>query len=154
MLSEKGPKNIERERRRGFRATFFLTFSGTPYAKHLLSKRVLDGHGPKLVSKVSDSYDAVQQNSKKPHASAPSRAKSDDPLTKNNDFGTLLRIPRIPSDSPDPAEMVAFTAARTPLPHAQEARMTVVTQTPSNQKSETLSTRINFSEIAKLFQKC
>ena len=29
--------------------------------------------------------------------------------------------------------MVSFTAARTPLPHAQEARMTVVTQTPSNE---------------------
>ena len=39
---------------------------------------------------------------------------------------------RIPSDSADPAEMVAFTAARTPLPHAPEARMTVVKQTPSN----------------------
>ena len=51
--------------RRGFRTMFFFTFSGTPHAKHLLSRRCLDGRGPKLVSKVSDSYDAVQQKSKK-----------------------------------------------------------------------------------------
>ena len=34
-------------------------------------------------------------------------------------------------DRRNPAEMASFTAARTPLPHAPEARMTVVTQTPS-----------------------
>ena len=89
-----------------FSRDVFLTFSGTPHAKHLLSRRFLDGRGPKLVSKVSDSYDAVQQNSKKHHARAPSRAKSDDPLSKNNDFATL---PRIPSDSADP---VGFPGSR------------------------------------------
>ena len=92
----------------------------------------MDGHGPKLVSKVSDSYDAVQQNSKKHHARAPSRAKSDDPLSKNNDFGTHPGIPPDPADPADPPETVSACAARTPLPHAPEARMTVVTQTPSN----------------------
>ena len=33
-----------------------------------------------------------------------------------------------------PAKVVAATAARTPLPHAPGARMTVVTLTPSNEK--------------------
>ena len=47
-----------------FSRDIFLTVSGTPHAKHLLSRRFLDGRGPKLVSKVSDLYDAVQQNSK------------------------------------------------------------------------------------------
>ena len=79
-----------------FSRDVFLTFSETPHAKHLLLRRFLDGRGPKLVSKVSDSYEAVQQKSKKHHARAPSRAKSDDPLSKNNDFGTLPRIPVIP----------------------------------------------------------
>ena len=63
-----------------------LTFPGTPHAKHLLSRLFLDGSGPKLVSKVSDSYDADQQNSKKQRARAPSRAKSDDPLNKKKRF--------------------------------------------------------------------
>ena len=86
MLSEKGSKNIERERRRGFRATFLLTFSGTPHAKHLLSRRFLDGRGPKLVSKVSDSYEAVLKKTKKRNAVAPYPAKSDDPLSKMLDL--------------------------------------------------------------------
>ena len=73
-----------------FSRDVFLTFSGTPHAKHLLLRRFLDGRGPKLVSKVSDSYEAVQQKSKKHHARAPSRAKSDDPLSKNNDFAKSL----------------------------------------------------------------
>ena len=128
MLYEKSPKNIERERRRGFRATFFGFFSGMPHAKHLLSRRFLDGRGPKLVSKVSDSYDAIQQNSKKHHARAPSsRAKSDDPLSKNSRFGIIQRIPGIPRKRRQPLQR------RPPLTHAPGARMTVVTQTPSNQ---------------------
>ena len=35
-----------------FSRDVFLTFSGTPHAKHLLLRRFLDGRGPKLVSKV------------------------------------------------------------------------------------------------------
>ena len=130
MLSEKTPKNIERERRRGFRATFLLTFSGTTHAKHLLSKRFLGGHGPKLVSKVSDSYEAVQQRSKKHHARALSRAKGDDPLIKNCRFGIIPRIKRIQRI---PQKRRQQLRRRPSLTHAPGVRMTVVTQTPSNE---------------------
>ena len=98
VLGEAVRKKSEKHRARTperFSRDVFLTFSGTPHAKHLLSRRFLDGRGPKLVSKVSDSYEAVQQKSKKHHARAPSRAKSDDPLTKINAFGTRHRIPQI-----------------------------------------------------------
>ena len=123
MLYEKSPKNIERERRRGFRATFFCLFLGRLSRNIYFRDDFLDGRGPKLVSKVSDSYDAVQQRSKKHHARAPPRAKSDDPLSKNNDFGTR---------SPFPRKWWQQLRRRPPLTHASGARMTVVTQTPSN----------------------
>ena len=42
-----------------FSRDVFLTFSGLPHANHLLLRRFVDGRGPKLVSKVSDSYQAV-----------------------------------------------------------------------------------------------
>ena len=96
MLSKKSPKKHRARTPERFLRDAFLTFSGTPHAKHLLPRRFLDGRGPKLVSKVSDPYDAVQQSSKKHHARAPPRAKSDDPHSKNNDFGTLPVIPVIP----------------------------------------------------------
>ena len=47
----------------------------------------------------------------------------------------LLRISTkssLQEQSADPADQVSWTAGRTPLPHAPGARMTVVTQTPSN----------------------
>ena len=107
----------------------FFDFSGQPHAKHLLLKQLLAGRGPKLVSKVSDSFEAVRKKSKKHGASAPSRAKSDDPLSKNSDFGTSPRIPRIPRI---PRKRWQQLRRRPPLTHAPGARMTVVTQTPSN----------------------
>ena len=128
-LSEKSPEKHRARTPERFSRDVFLTFSGTPHAKHLLSRRILDGRAPKLVSKVSDSYEAVQQKSKKHHARAPSRAKSDDPLSKNNDFGTRQRIHRIP-----PKRWQQLWR-RPPLTHAAGSRMTVVTQTPSNNHS-------------------
>ena len=91
-VRKKTKKNMERKRRRGFRATFLFTFSRQPQAKHLLLRRFLDDRGPKLVSKVSGSCEAIQQKSKKHHARAPSRAKSDDSLGKNHGFGIIQRI--------------------------------------------------------------
>ena len=132
VLGEAVRKKSEKHRARTperFSRDVFLTFSGTPHAKHLLSRRILDGRTPKLVSKVSDSYEAVQQRSKKHHARAPPRAKSDDPLSKNNDFGTRPGIPRIPGN---PRKRWQQLRRRPPLTHAPGARMTVVTQTPSN----------------------
>ncbi len=140
MVSEVGVsheavrKKSEKHRARTperFSRDVFLTFSGTPHAKHLLLRRFLDGRGPKLVSKVSDSYEAVQQRSKKHHARAPSRAKSDDPLSKNSDFGTRQGIPRIPGIPGNPRKRWQQLRRRPPLTHAPGARMTVVTQTPS-----------------------
>ena len=52
--------------------------------------------------------------------------KSDDPLNKNNDFGTRPRIQR------NPRKRWQQLRRRPPLTHAPGARMTVVTQTPSN----------------------
>ena len=91
---------------------------------------ILDGRGPKLVSKVSDSYDAVQQRSTKHHARAPSRAQSDDPLSKNSDFATRQRIPRIHQI---PWKRWQLLRRRPTLTHVPGARMTVVKQTPSNE---------------------
>ena len=115
-----------------FSRDVFLTFSGTPHAKHLLSRRFVDGQGPKLVSKVSDSYEAVQQRSKKHHARAPSGAKSDDLLSKNNYFGTRSGIQRIQRIQRIPRKRWQQLRRQPPLTHAPGARMTVVTQTPSN----------------------
>ena len=50
--------------------------------------------------------------------------RSTAPVSKNNDFGILARLP---------AETVSAAAARTPPPHAPGTRMTAVKQTPSNQ---------------------
>ena len=47
-------------------------------------------------------------------------------------FGTQHREPREPPEATGDPEVVARRAARTPLPHAPEVRMTVVKQTPSN----------------------
>ena len=72
MLSEKGPKNIERERRRGFRATFFdffwdasretptfETIFGRPWSKTgFKSKRSVRGCPTKVKKKLRES--AVQ----------------------------------------------------------------------------------------------
>ena len=41
------------------------------------------------------------------------------------------------ADPPDPGNQVSWTAGRPPLPHAPGARMTVVTQTPSNKAPKT-----------------
>ena len=136
VLGEAVPKKSAKHRARTperFSRDVFLTFSGTPHAKHLLSRRFLDGRGPKLVSKVSDSYEAVQQKSKKHHARAPSRAKSDDPLSKNNDFATRPRIPGIQRIQRIPRKRWQQLWRRPSLTHAPGARMTVVKQTPSNQ---------------------
>ena len=110
MLSEKDPKNIERERGEVFAQSFFDFFWDASHETPAF-ETILDGRGPKLVSKVSDSYDAVQQKSKKHHARAPPRAKSDDPLSKNKDFGTR---PGIAGNRGESAETVAATAAPTP----------------------------------------
>ena len=91
-----------------FARRFFDFFWAAPRE----TPRCLDGRGPKFVSKVSDSYEAIQQKSKKHDARAPSRAKSDEPLNKNNDFGTRQRIPSDPADPADCPETAPSTAAQ------------------------------------------
>ncbi len=90
----------------------FETIFGRPWSETgLKSKRFVRGCPTKV---------------KKHHARAPSRAKSDDPLSKNSDFGTRPGIPRIPRKRRQQLRR------RPPLTRAPGARMTVVTQTPSN----------------------
>ena len=56
----------------------------------------------------------------------------DDPLSKNNDFGTRPGIAGIAGIAGNPRKRWQQLRPRPPLTHAPGARMTVVKQTPSN----------------------
>ena len=115
-LLEKGPKNIERESRKGFCVICSLFCWGVRHAEHLLLRSLLEGRGPNLVSNVSVSYEAVREKERKKHnARAPSPVKSDDLHSKNARFGILPRIHWDPLDFPG---TVSATAAPT-LPNTR-----------------------------------
>ena len=93
-VRKKSEKHRARTPERFSRDVFFDFFWDA--SRETLTLETTFGQQPsEIMSKVSDLHEAVRRKSKKHHARAPSRAKSDDLLSKNNDFGTL---PRIPSD--------------------------------------------------------
>ena len=129
MLYEKSPKNIERERRRGCRATFF-DFSWDASRETPTFEMTVGRSWSENCLKSKRSVRCCPTKLKKKHnARAPPRAKSDDPLSKNSDFATRPRIHRIQRI---PRKRCQQLRRRPSLTHAPGVRMTVVTQTPSN----------------------
>ena len=133
MLYEKSPKSIERERRRGFRVTFFdffwmasretLTFEttfGRPWSETCFkSKRFVQGCPTKVNKNIT-------------------RERRPEPkVTTLSAKITILEHARgLRGSSGFCGNGGSNCGADPPLTHVPGARMTVVTQTPSNKRGQ------------------